>query len=100
MKMPAPTMPAPSGTDTTPDTGFEYADKTLPRRRLKPGAMPPQVTLWRSVDAPPTQYLARLGYNGTYPCAVRPTPEMARDAAEQFYMHHTAQGRADSEPEQ
>lgn len=94
--MPRPVMPAPAPQSTTPDIGFEYANKTLPVRVLKPGALEPTITLWRSVDGPNTRFLAMVHYGSVQTHVIRPTEQLALAAARQFYMHFTAQGRADS----
>lgn len=89
-------MPMPVPTSKTPETGFVYADTELPTRALNPGALGPVLTVWQAVDGGGTRFLAAYSYNGVHTHVIRPTRAMAEAAALQFYMHFTAQGKADS----
>ncbi|QDP67023.1 MAG: hypothetical protein Unbinned3138contig1000_65 [Prokaryotic dsDNA virus sp.] len=86
MKMPAPTMPAPAAAEPS-----SRETSGPPRRRLNP-----DIELFQSCDT--GQFVAVLTYNRvksfSRPCDTR---EEAQDASFQFYLEHTAAGRAVSE---
>ena len=75
---------------------------TIPRpateqgRRLKPDAVQPDVTFWNAADGS-GRVLALLDYRGARSYAIADSEPQARHDCLQFYMEHTARGRADSD---
>lgn len=94
MQMPKPmTMPAPP--PTTGGSGLQPTIGDKPRRRPLPDAPDPGIQCWKHETS--NRWIATLNYNGIWTNAVRPTRDMAFDAAHQFYMSYTVEGQNNSE---
>ena len=109
MNMPAPTMPRPASMPAPKAKPVTFGDKrpvkaTMPsfikrdrvERRLKDGAKPlPEIQSYRQTNG--SLYLTRFNYNRVWITGTGENEQQALYNARQFYMHETAQGRADSE---
>lgn len=82
------------------DEGYHYWEDNHPKRKFKKGAKNPNIQVARFLDDdqnPRDRFIAVTSYGGCRWTVIRPTYEMARYAAEQFYMATTHQGKKDSE---